>query len=359
MHMKRFLRQLVYLFGPVFFLLVAGVFLPSTPHARKSLLFGSIEKDSLLDHVPSPRIVLVGGSNLSFGINSQLIKDSLGLNPVNTGITAALGLKFMLDNVVSHVKKGDIILLIPEYPLLTEDYDFGSEELLRMTLEVDRSKLRLLNITQDLKILPFLPKYALSKFVPSEYWKSREDPVYGLHSFNRYGDTYTHWGLPRRLIRTEKLTDAPINEDAVEGIRRFRDSVESRHAIFLLSYCCLQDISYYRMEPVIKKIEQAYLKNGFQVLGTPERYRMPDSLTFNTPYHLNKQGADYRTSLLIGDLKHFLGSGPVPGPMAKRVYASTTSSSAGKTYRRSTSGAARAKGGRIAGEFHYLPRKPV
>ncbi|MBS1603282.1 MAG: hypothetical protein JST42_11480 [Bacteroidetes bacterium] len=317
--MKKFLRQTTSILGPVVLLMAGGIFLPSTPHAGKSLLFGSLAKDSLLRYVDSPRIILVGGSNLSFGIDSRMIRDSLRLNPINTGITASLGLKFMLDNTLGYVKKGDIIVLVPEYPLLTEDYNYGSEELLRTILEVNPGKWQLLNMAQALRLLPFLPKYALSKYVPTEYLRSREDPVYGIHSFNSYGDTYTHWNLPRRLVRAEKKTDSGINDAAIDGIVRFRDSVERRKAIFLISYCCLQDISYHRMEPLIKKIEKVYLDKGFHVLGSPERYMMPDSLTFNTPYHLNKSGADYRTALLINDVRRWmLAMGPGRSLLAYR-----------------------------------------
>ena len=42
---------------------------------------------------------------------------------------------------------------------------------------------------------------------------------------------------------------------------------------------------------------------GFELLGYPERYRMNDSLMFDTTYHLSKKGVDLRTQLLIEDIK--------------------------------------------------------
>ncbi|MEA2041760.1 MAG: hypothetical protein U9N85_04330 [Bacteroidota bacterium] len=38
-------------------------------------------------------------------------------------------------------------------------------------------------------------------------------------------------------------------------------------------------------------------------MATPERYKIPASMIFNTPYHLLKIGVDYRTELLIEDIK--------------------------------------------------------
>ena len=67
-------------------LMAIGVLIPASRTARESFLFSKIDKDSLLKNTPSPRIVLVGGSNTSFSIDSQILKDSLHLNPVNTRI---------------------------------------------------------------------------------------------------------------------------------------------------------------------------------------------------------------------------------------------------------------------------------
>ena len=41
----------------------------------------------------------------------------------------------------------------------------------------------------------------------------------------------------------------------------------------------------------------------FNLLSNPERYIIPDSLIFNSEYHLTKKGVDMRTFLLIEDLK--------------------------------------------------------
>ena len=69
--------------------------------------------DVRLRNAASPRLILVGGSNLSLGINSQMLKDSLALNPINTGISVGIGLCYMLDNTLKHVRKNDIVVVHP------------------------------------------------------------------------------------------------------------------------------------------------------------------------------------------------------------------------------------------------------
>lgn len=301
--MKKFLLNFLYFLVPLVMLMTVCLFLPSTPRASKSLLFAELRKDSLLEHVDSPRIIFVGGSNLSFGLNSQMIEDSIRLFPINTGVHFSLGLKFMMANTLAYVKKGDVIVFIPEYAHFTRDFDAGSEELLRSVAEVDHSKLELLSINQKLHLIPFIPKYAFSKLLTTEYYHVEESDIYSVNSFNRYGDVFAHWNLKRRFFLTEKKAGGVLNPDVVDGIRKFAEDVKAKGATFLVSYPGLQDISYHNIAELIAAVEKEYKKDGFTILGTPERYMMPDSLMFNTPYHLNKRGVDYRTSLLVEDLK--------------------------------------------------------
>jgi hypothetical protein len=70
----------------------------------------------------------------------------------------------------------------------------------------------------------------------------------------------------------------------------------------------LQDISFLNSQESIHRIEDEYIKRGFTVVGTPERFIIPDSLVFDGTVHLSKEGADYRTRRLIGDLTYVIDS---------------------------------------------------
>lgn len=113
--MRKFIFKIIGFTIPMVIFFILGLFLPATPRASKSLLFGALKKDSRLKSTPSPRIIFIGGSNLSFGLNSQTIKDELNLNPINTAIHVNIGLNYMLSNTIQYVKRKDIIILVPEY----------------------------------------------------------------------------------------------------------------------------------------------------------------------------------------------------------------------------------------------------
>src|SRR5690606_34773197 len=100
-----------------------------------------------------------------------------------------------------------------------------------------------------------------------------------------------------------KMPSALINIDIIEHIRNFHTEIRKKNAILFLSYPGYQDSSYLNSIQQIEKVENIYRKNGFNIIGNPERYMIPDSMMFNTPYHLNKKGADFRTKLFIEDYK--------------------------------------------------------
>ncbi len=300
------LKISVFLSIPLTLMILVGVTLSPTPRSSTSLLFAKIEKDTLLKKSPSPRLILVGGSNLSFGINSQIIKDSLNLNPINTGIHAAIGLKYMMDDVLDHIRAGDIVIIAPEYQQFYSNYAYGGEELLRIVFDVDRESLDSLDLNQWLNILPYFPRFSLSKLKPSEYFfqQSSEIGVYERRSFNKYGDVYVHWNLQPQEVQPGGKGPKNINKNIIKEMTDFREKVLKKGAVLYITFPGFKDSSFENHQENIFYIEKSLIENNFVLLGSPERYKMPDNLLYDTPYHLNKEGVDLRTQRLIEDLKN-------------------------------------------------------
>lgn len=304
--MKQFHKKVLLFFIVLIIVISIGLLLPSTPRSSTSLLFASKQKDSLLEKATGPRIIFIGGSNTSFGINSAMIKDSLNLFPINTGIHASLGLQYMLKNTIQYVRPGDLVVLIPEYALLEWNYHKTSEELLRSVVEVEPTKISLLSKEQVLDLFKYIPKYVLSKFNPFEYVMVKEDQMYSVNSFNQFGDVYKHWGLPPTSFNPDPPTKNPVNENAIKEILSFKEEVKRKNATLLVSFPSYHDVSFDTNRSFIDKVYQSYQSNQLLLLGTPERYKISRSLMFNTVYHLTKKGVDLRTKMLIQDIKTYL-----------------------------------------------------
>ncbi|HTE32374.1 MAG TPA: hypothetical protein VK666_18465 [Chryseolinea sp.] len=301
--MRKFLLELM-LFSLFLLLLISiSILLPTTPRAANSLLFAKNQKDSLLQHVKGPRIIFIGGSNLSFGLNSQLIKDSLDLNPINTAIHVGLGFQYMIDDILPYIQERDIVIVAPEYQCFYGELMYGQEELFRTIFDVELKDIRKLKTKQIVNLLPYVLPYAFSKFKPSEYYGFKQSDVYSVNSFNQYGDVYAHWGLPRTNFSSFSTITEPFNHELIPLLKGFKEAVEAKKAVVYVTFPGYQAASFDRSIAQIDKVESKLKKEGFSLLGTPKRYKIPDTMMFNTPYHLSKEGVDYRTQLLIEDIR--------------------------------------------------------
>ena len=283
-----------------------AMWIPATPRQSRSLLFAKIDKDRLLIDCGSPRIVLVGGSNISYGINSPVIKERISMNPVNLGIDAGLGLLYMLDSSIEHIRTSDIVVVSPEYSHFYGDFAFGNQTLLRTVLDVDRKDIALLKIEQWMSIYKYIPRLVLSRIISArEYFynvRKKGDMIYSRQAFNIYGDAIAHYEMESKEIIPYGPIQGQFNYSIMERLCKYRDQVAGKGARLFVTYPGFQAASYDNSIGRIKKIKEELNKEGFDLLGTPERYRMPDRFIFNTPYHLNKAGAILRTELLVEDL---------------------------------------------------------
>lgn len=304
--MKKFIIDVV-LFCSVFLLIcLAGVLLPPTPASANYMYFTKIKKDSLLMHVQEPRMIFIGGSNLAFGLNSQMIRDSLNVNPINTGVHARIGLIYMMDNTLPYIKEGDVVIISPEYEQFYGDFAYGADAMVHTVLDVSRSSICSLRIKQWVALCEGIPQYSLSKFDPAEHFKLKPNPYYSVNSFNEYGDESAHWSAKHLTVAPyEKFSDK-YNPETITELIRFRDELQQKGAKLLIVYPDYQASSFNNCRDNITKVESELTKTSLTILGSPERYEMPDSLMFDTPYHLVKEGVDQRTKLLICDIRQAL-----------------------------------------------------
>ena len=88
-----------------------------------------IDKQKSLRSCPSPKIILVGGSSLAFGLDSEMIESRVRRPVLNMGLHAGFGLKFMIEEVKPYVDSGDVVLLVPEYEHFWNSTMYGGSDL--------------------------------------------------------------------------------------------------------------------------------------------------------------------------------------------------------------------------------------
>ncbi|WP_299284893.1 hypothetical protein [uncultured Mucilaginibacter sp.] len=271
------------------------------------MLYTQIDKNKLLKNTLKPRLIFVGGSNLAYGLDSKKIKDSLNINPINTGVHVNLGLKFMLSNTLQYIKPGDIIVLSSEYQQFYGNLANGEGELLSLVTDIIPQSRKLLDYQQVFTLAKLLPEYAQSKLRPIFlfYKFPKNDGVgrYDRAAFNNFGDATAHWKLSGENPKPYPAINESFNLDALQALLNFRKEVYQKKAKLYVTFPGYQKSSYQNSVTKIMHVKEVLKDNHFLLISSPEEYIIPDSLIFDTPYHLTKKGVDYRTELLIQDLK--------------------------------------------------------
>ena len=310
---KKFTKRIALFLVVLVFTLSLGL---SYKDAAPSLLNALNDKHELLKKANEPKIILLGGSNVSFGINSQLIHEHFKMPVVNMGLYAEIGLKYMLSDIRPYIKKSDIVVLLPEYQNFYSDSYYGSRGLIAILFDVYPTGLKYISTKQWLHLFPYflnyaavkvkrLPDYLTKKITGKK--KKKHIGIYDRRSFNKFGDAYIHWTMgPRPIPPAGNLATGSVTlkEEVFKDISNFEKFLSEKGATLAIFPPCIHDKAYYKSEWIIKKIARRWPNRNYD----PSKYIFKAELCFDSPYHLVKKGLDIRTKRLIEDLQTYLNS---------------------------------------------------
>lgn len=306
--MKRFLCQFS-LFVFLYLLMVLGLaFLPPS-HTVNLLHYAAIDKTALLKKpTEKPRLILVGGSNLSFGIYSPILEEVLQRPVVNMGIHASYGLQFMMREAAPYIRPGDVVVLIPEYEHYFADTLYGYEELAWRIL-AQPVDFRLLDLKQMILVLQSLPKHISQKF--QGYWRDmgwtdRPIHIYHRQAFNKWGDVELHWKMAPEKFLNRNYNPEEWNPETLRQMIQFQKRVAEKGGRLFVTFPSLNRGSLQANTKAITRVQKALKNSGLFVLGEPEAFSFPDNAYFNTIYHLRESAQKERTRRLAWMLKDAL-----------------------------------------------------
>jgi hypothetical protein len=287
----------------------AAVALVTIPPDREDYLAIVGTKVEKLEAAPSPKIVFVGGSNLAFGIDSAAVEKALGYPVVNMGMGFNMGLRFMLDVVEPRIRKGDIVVLVPEYNLFFGLLD-GDERLLDV-LELYPQGWQYVHSRQQFKNIATNlfkhVKFKVNRVLQQIGHTSDPDCVYCPQAFNDYGDLVAHLDKPSRDVARMaflKSASQEVDSEAIDVVNAFARELRTRGARVLFLFPCLPQTHYDLRRAAIDRLEQS-LQNKLEVEmpSTPSDYVYPLHSFYDWVYHLNREGRTIRTARVIEDIR--------------------------------------------------------
>jgi hypothetical protein len=336
--MRRFLLELA-AFAAIQAVIAAAVWRlggeTKQPVRPDHYLLAAQDKYRRLEDKSRPRIILVGGSNLAFGIMSGQLAAHYDYTPVNLGLHAGTGLKLWLNMVQEHVRQGDLVLIVPEYRVMTDRRMFNGvekqlDELVRVWPETER----FLEPSALVRAKRFADERALGRLHDvvnaawRRVWRQRRPAapttpaspdtvaaksVYVRSGFNDYGDLTSHYGEPVNQARSKRLrfqfTEA-ASAYGIDYLNAFAQYCQKRGAQVFFAYSPVSEDSFADFRPAFEAWHRHLRdKLAFPVLHGPEVSVFPDELFFDTPSHLTGEGALRRTKMLVKALEPFLSGG--------------------------------------------------
>jgi hypothetical protein len=264
-----------------------------------------VKREMLIDkhRQKTPSVILLGGSNVAYGFNSEMLHNSLSMPVINTGLGVGQGLKFMLDNTSKYLTEGDILVIAPEYDHFFENGAYGNSDLTYLFC-IDPSISEDFNIKQ-VEALIVGTKNLLRDALLSLLGLKTKKLTFKVSDFNRYGDMAVHWNMPPQScvyhassgdFETINIIFLDYYENAIEALR-------NRGVQVVIIPPSFEETSYRNVEERLTSLFAEFEKRGLNFAIPPQESVYPDSLFFDSHYHLGYEGVLIRTNQLIRAMK--------------------------------------------------------
>lgn len=289
----------------------------SAPVYDKTYNAALLDKLNRLKSVEGRKIVVIGGSSVAFGLDSELMEEYMGLPVVNFGLYASLGSRLMLDLAEEHINEGDIVIFAPEMDKQALSLYFSVSNTLQAA-DGDFGILRNVDSEHYSSLLGGIWDFARGKL------KARREGIelgtlgiYRRDSFNAYCDisvsrpqnVMNGYFDTNNLPMLDKSCYGEELKEFVEYLREYKSRLP-KDAKMYLSFCPINKLS---ISDTLSTIDLAdfgeYISEalGLVSISYLDDYVFDAGYFYDTNFHLNDAGAKLRTIRLARDLRLELG----------------------------------------------------
>ncbi|MGI9550430.1 MAG: hypothetical protein ACR2MT_04470 [Aurantibacter sp.] len=268
---------------------------------------GIRSKMKKLKEVKGRKIVIVGGSNASFGIDTDVMEDQLKMPVVNMALHGGLPAKYMIEQVRPHLQNGDILIMSREHDGLAGDYRWnhmvGTEVPLMPTY--DFSEIRVLlsdrnlfetSITSFFNTIklyvrwhPFERRKEVRSVYDSRVFK--EDNILPKYMNGTYKDSLTVHRLKRPNPKSLLMN----------GLKAYKGELEEKGVACYITPAVVVE-GYYSETEILPFWEYISEHTGIPLLNNKKTYVYKKTYFLNSQHHTNLEGRALRTRSLIQDI---------------------------------------------------------
>ena len=315
---KVLVKVCLFVLGVLLVLTPFGIFFlvaNSQPHIYSKTYYAAlVDKVKRLDSLKNEKkIILIGGSNVAFGFNSQLIEEEFPeYKVVNFGLYAMLGTKIMMDLALNSVNEGDMVFISPEINSQSTSLYFDPTSTLKA-------------IEDNINILNRLSKDNKNSVIGSYYdfvinrGKQKEiiipQGVYQRKNFNIYGDIYYDELDDKNIpyIAKNRMTlhydptmlvdySYTIDQSFYDYVNAFNHKVNKKKASLYYCFSPVNDKAVNNNSSPVDYYWSIRKHLSCDVIGNPGEYIIDSHYFYDSNFHLNDAGAIYRTYLFVQDI---------------------------------------------------------
>lgn len=261
------------------------------------------------------KIVFVGTSSVSFGVDLDLMEELAGKTCVILGNYHSYGPTYRIEMSKSNLKEGDVVL-VEFYP----DYmDYGDADLLLMGLGKRYDMYRFFHPVMLGKIIAAYPSYLKKNY---NYWIGggyNATGAYSIDAFDWRGNyIYQRDGciLPEpytdEVAKThgwaETLYDpSRIDDEFIQYLNKYVSELNQIGVkVFIITPPCFDEALRCSLEKLDEYDRYLGEQLNAPVISRTRDHVFPRSLIYDGVSHCNSEGMKYQTTLLYNELKMYL-----------------------------------------------------
>ncbi len=295
-----------------------------------------IVKRDAADRQRGRRIVILGGSNALFGLDSAAIEAATQRPTVNLGLHGGLSLDYLLGHARRILRPGDVVILSLEYGYfesvnpspswftsnvmawapgyfrslsLAEKIEFAWSTAAKRVLNGALAALFETRLRERRGRVVRAPEAVLeeARAIARSGSATGKPPLYSFQNMSERGDIRGNDGF----LYTEDPDSLPTpvfkySDGPWARLRRFQEECRRRGIRVFLSWPALP-AQLGRNEAAVRRYMRAVqaeaARLGLPALGEPADFLIDRRYFYNTIYHLNQEGRAVRTARVLDRLK--------------------------------------------------------
>jgi len=295
-------------------ILVAGMAVLARSGMDTDYVAAGRDKMDLLRSTPSPRVILVGGSNVAFGFRSAVLEKRLDMPVVNLGLHANVDFGFAMNAVGREVRAGDVVVLCPEYEMfgLTGEEGYVGEYTLQLLLR-DPRWAEGIGLGQAQAILDKGVFRVLNAFrrragrVVRGRPPDRQERPYTRDSFDEHGDVVAHHEMEGPGLGVGSIDASGLSVRTIDRVCRQIERLGTRcdrvGARAVLLYPPVPEPVWPGARDGLLALDRSIRERiAIPVLGRPGDLLLAEERYYDTVYHVDREGARLRSEDLAARL---------------------------------------------------------